>query len=96
MSIKQIGELDSVSSIPIGSKVILENNNDAVVMDAGEFVETLQDVTVSELDTTAKNVIDAINEVYAMALINPWTGTQDEYDALTEYEPNRFYLIVEA
>ena len=96
MSIKQIGELDTLSDIPVGAQgVVVDNNNDANLVPVDKMVEGICNTEVETLNTRDKSVGGAISELYAFATQDFWQGTQEQYEALQTYE-DKPYLITDA
>ena len=96
MAIKQIGELDELQNIPVGSKgVVVDNNNDANLVSVDTLVNDICATEVETLNTRDKSVGGAISELYAFATQDFWIGTQSQYDALQTYE-DKPYLITDA
>lgn len=96
MSVKQIGELEEIQNIPIGAKgVVIDNSNDANTISADNLTGSLCSQTIPSLGTRDKTVAGAINELYAFATGDIWVGTQEQYNALEEYD-RKFYLISNA
>jgi len=96
MAIKQIGELDTLTNIPVGAAgVVVDNGNDANLVPVDKLVEGICETQVNSLNTRDKSVSGAINELYAFATNDIWVGTQAQYDALQEYD-RKFYLISNA
>jgi hypothetical protein len=96
MSIKQIGELPELSTIPVGSKgVVLDNHNDANVVPVESVAEGICGTEVEQLSTRNKTISGGINELYAFATKEFWVGTQAEYNEI-ETKENIPYLITDA
>lgn len=96
MAVKQIGELDELSTIPVGSKgVVVDNHNDANTVPVESVAEGVCASTIPLLETRNKSISGGINELYAFATKDFWVGTQQEYNDLEEKE-NIPYLITDA
>ena len=96
MSVKQIGELTDLESIPVDAKgLVVDNSNDANTLPMDTLISGLCNQTISSLGTRDKTLKGAINELYAFATGDIWVGTQEQYDALEEYD-RKIYLISNA
>jgi len=96
MSIRQIGELDTLENIPVGAKgVVVDNNNDANLVPVDALVNDIASTEINTLNTRDKSIGGAISELYAFATQDFWIGTQAQYDALDTYE-DKPYLITDA
>ena len=95
MSIRQIGDLDSINNLSATDKLIVQKQNMAHAIPTVDALNLLGNIELSGLDTTAKTLIGAINELYATArgVTGVWLGTQAEYDAIVEKNQNTIYII---
>ena len=96
MSIRQLGELDEIQSIPVNAKgIVVDNHNDANTVPAESLADGICGIQVTTLDTRDKSIAGAVNELYAFATKDFWVGTQQEYNEL-ETKENIPYLITDA
>ena len=99
--IKQIGELNNKEFTDLNNQlmnsgyVVVENNNEAVLVAIDDLTNALgHEVELSDLQTSRKEIVAAINEIYAYINDYVWIGTQAEYDEITDYE-DMFYLVTD-
>lgn len=99
--VKSIGELDAKEYNALNATLmqsgycVVENGDEVNLVSLSDLTNFMGHYKeYSQLETSNKELIAAINELYAYVYNYVWIGTTEEYEALPEYE-DMFYLVTD-
>lgn len=99
--VKSIGELDAKEYNALNATLmqsgycVVENGDEVNLVSLSDLTNFMGHYKeYSQLETSNKELISAINELYAYVYNYVWIGTTEEYEALETYE-DMFYLVTD-